>query len=252
MKLDPGETIRPSTRNGPRPANLKSRTGTSLPSLPGWLVGPPSSARGRRQPPTVTSHWKRSPSIPPLFPLLPDPERPPHIYPAIPHHLLPFSPLLSHKIAARMLRNSSPEFVMAAVIRAWFRWRQGTGPPTIGTPLITVPVRISLTYFPPFLPKRNDDLDVTWKIPTPGAPPAAFLASLWKPSSTQTLHADSPWSSAPRPNIAVEHNPPERRRRSTPGHDLAGDDETLASTGEPPPDPFWSVRSRSNALDRFT
>jgi hypothetical protein len=67
MKLDPGETIRPSTRNGPRPANLKSRTGTSSPLSPADWWDPLVSTRSSS---TSSRNWRRRPRpSPPLPPL---------------------------------------------------------------------------------------------------------------------------------------------------------------------------------------
>jgi hypothetical protein len=68
----------------------------------------------------------------------------------------------------------------------------------------------------PFIPKQIDDLDVTWKIPTPGASSAAFLASLWKRISTKTTLPSYPRHAKDRRTFSFAQIPPEHRRSKPP------------------------------------
>jgi hypothetical protein len=121
----------------------------------------------------------------------------------------PFPPL---HIVPPGRRISSPDFRLPAANRARFRrpqWARDTLSPSNLSGFLRC---YSLTLFTCLNRHRSAHSTVTRS----HRAPAAFLASPWKRISTQTLHATSPRSPAPRPVITVEQNSPEHRRSTPP------------------------------------
>jgi hypothetical protein len=128
MKLDPGETIRPSPTSGPRPSNAPLRKGTLSSPLPHQQLGPtcqltrssPSSSRfyRRRRPAIKCLPRLNSRLMPARFVPVPNLQ----IAPAV-LSLSPFASLLEPQWR---LRNPSLEFAVSASISGQIRRRRWT------------------------------------------------------------------------------------------------------------------------------
>jgi hypothetical protein len=83
--------------------------------------------------------------------------------------------------------------------------------------------------------QRFDDANATRRSLPRGATPVTRPPHCWIRLRISTTHSSSPRSSEHRPHVRSPGEPPEQCHRPPPSRDLVGDDETLASTGEPLP-----------------
>jgi hypothetical protein len=89
--------------------------------------------------------------------------------PLFPTDSSPFPPTFPRSIHHQFGKIARRKSATATAPCHQFLQLEGTPPPDFCKPLLSTSWCISLTYFPPFLPKKNDDLHVTWKVPPLGA-----------------------------------------------------------------------------------